>query len=874
MQTWIRANWRRLQFWLLLILATVSIGLFQSSRLPAETSLPPSQYASTITAPFNQPSFYPIGAAPPADRYRPVSEWLGRLILPTAEQYQQVTQQTGETDWAWLEVTLAPTAASEWIGKTVRLSWQPEPIVQAYVQKASRDVQLTPDVLASIQAGNIHPERLNGRKQVGPLQSLAGGHPFDDVTIALKGTVQSQPGTLLTAAEVSGTPPTQSANLRIQLPPIQEIGRYAALVKLIAAVPPSDPQNLPQQCPGDQPCPSDRMQVRHYNPATRQFDGPEEVIRIPQQPADWIGVFNMTTRDLVTSPAGEAGWYVYGAPDATGLFTVQAMQPRSLFQLKPQQTMLGVGKGQEYINFGNWRDTPQRKGTVQSVLADPAAKTPEEAQSTWKVGDRALVMHLFGGRGGTSPTHESSFFGTYAGHFAFGWGQVIQDPFTQEPRLQVDYFQVYGKNVEGILSGGNTWMNYMGNLQRGWMGTRPVSDVLIKLGILTQDYDFGGTKISFFNELLAELNLMGDRYRIGDGSGGATITPATSCVQDSNQALFMTIRRMQQRVMNDPTILAWLQANPDHPTTQNFQQLVSLGKDLAEQLMPMGVVRSDWKTNANILTGVQSDQAFISIDSLNWNNIRAMLLSWRTALPRQSHDELALLLQHYGGKLWFLRTSQIGGDDPGIAPIAPTLAMGEFTLPFTEIPIFSHLLNRIFGGMTIPNRLDWLQTFSILGLFSITAGAIGFSTRFLVWQPWIAPWYRQLWTILRCWFVPALSEEFIFRVLLLPYPKSWIPELTWWSWAAIALGIYVLFHIGLAKWQHQPNFRHPVFLILIALLGFSCILTYRFTGSLWTITFIHWVVVSVWLLLLGRTEKRKLHKAISSTSGILLQPDS
>ncbi|GAB4467489.1 MAG: hypothetical protein OHK0037_24300 [Elainellaceae cyanobacterium] len=184
-------------------------------------SLYPSQYASTVAAPFNQPDYYPI-AAQPAPSYRPLGDWVGRLILPSAEDYQQTTAATQETDWAWLEVHLAPAEYRAWVGQTVRLAWQPTPLAQAYVSKASRDVRFAPAVQKTLEKGVIHPIRLNGRDRVGPLQSLAGGHPYDDVTVVLRGTVtpEGQPGT--------------SPTLRVVREPVQETGRYVGLVKFKA----------------------------------------------------------------------------------------------------------------------------------------------------------------------------------------------------------------------------------------------------------------------------------------------------------------------------------------------------------------------------------------------------------------------------------------------------------------------------------------------------------------------------------------------------------------------------------------------------------------------------------------------------------------
>lgn len=837
---------RSLQFLLLLLLVVVAIVGFHpvSRSSPVPNPLPLSQYASTVKAPFNQPSYYPAVQALPSNLYRPTGNWVGRLILPSAAEYQQVAKDKQETDWAWLQVYVAPAEQKALIGKTVRLGWTQDAIVQNYVRLVSRDVRFTPAADRAFQAGIIAPIRLNGRNQVGPLQSLAGGHPFDDIEVVLKGPVGVEENTL-----------------RVSREPFMHTGRFVALVKYLEPVPPKDPQDLPQQCPGDPPCTSSLMRIQHYNPATGQFDGKQEVIQIPQQPPDNHGVFNMTTRDLAQSPAGTEGWYIYGAKNKAGIFTVQAMQPRSLLLPKPQQTVLGFKEGLKYINFDSWRDYVARQGTLQTVLVDAQAKSPEAAQAEWKVGDRVFVIHLYGGRGGTGPNHESYILGTYAGHFSFGLGEMVMDPFTNQPILNYAYLQVFGNSGDGTLSGGNTWSNYLGNLQRGFMGTRPISDVLIKLDTLTADYDFGDTQLSFYNELLMQLHLVGARYRIGDGTGNSTITSATSCVQDSAQALFMTLHRFREKIERNPELVQWMAQNPTHPTTVRFRKLVKLAEDLKQQVAPMGVVRWDWEHNAEILTGVGHEQQFISIDNFQMRNLLTGLISWRTAMPRQANDELAMLFLNNGATLWFLRPNIIGGKDPLLAPLEPTLLLGAWTIPGTQIPLLSYLVIRTFGGVTIPSGWNWLQTLGIFLGFAAIAFPLGASRGLFAWEPWQAAWYRQLGWLLRLWFIPALVQEYIFRVLLLPYPREWVPVWSWWSWALLSLGLFVGFQVLYARFVRRSRhslFSRPLVLTLYTLLGFACTIAYWLTASLWTITVIHWLAMSAWILLLGGM--RQLHQ--------------
>jgi predicted Abi (CAAX) family protease len=615
--------------------------------------------------------------------------------------------------------------------------------------------------------------------------------------------------------------------LQIETEPVLETGRFYALVKILGTAPNPDPATIPTDCPGSSPCPSDLFRVQHYNPKTQQFDGVQEMVRIPQQPRDQIGVFASTPRELEQSPAGSAGWYIYGAQDRAGRFTVQALKPRSLFQLQPQQTLRTQDAAFRYIYNQNWKETEQRKQTLQTTLIDLQPKSKQ-----WQIGDRALVMHLFGGRGGKNG--EPPSFGTVPGHFSYGAATVIRDPFTQELQWDIQYKQIYGTNVEGIIPGAHTWTNYMGNLKSGWMSTRPVNDVLVQLDLITEDYDFGGIKLSPFTELMRQLSIGAARYRLGDGTGAAMITPATSCVQDSNQALFLTIQRLRSIVESSPAMQQWWASHPQHPTIQRFERLIALGDELERQLTPLGLVRGDWKQNATFLVGTQKPD-WVSL-AKGKQNVLAAIASWRTILPRQTQDELSFLFLKYDAKLWFLRTNQIGGLNPDIVPIAPTGAFARWTLPGLDVPVVSVLFLRLMSALRIPNVWDWLVT---AGLFSVGIVIAGLQGVRKIQKPLNR---RVLLSGIRQLFFPALFEEVIFRVLLIPYPSPGVTGLMWSSWALFSLGLFVLYCSLTTKLFHR-RIKDRSFLIETMSLGLICSIAFFLTRSIATITVIHWLLL-------------------------------
>ena len=173
--------------------------------------------------------------------------------------------------------------------------------------------------------------------------------------------------------------------------------------------------------------------------------------------------------------------------------------------------------------------------------------------------------------------------------------------------------------------------------------------------------------------MLFRSEILAARYRSGDGSGVALVTPSTSCVQDSAQALWIAIRQLRQEGERIPM------------APLDRERLRHLGEALDRLLKPFGRVRPDWSRNAASAlasgTGVGSDAesgqgngkpAFVASQSL-----KDALLSWRSLLPRSAHDEFAAEFLRVGLPMLVLRTNQIPGADSRLAPVAPTTLLGQ-----------------------------------------------------------------------------------------------------------------------------------------------------------------------------------------------------
>jgi predicted Abi (CAAX) family protease len=596
--------------------------LKQEIRESAKTS----NYQVYRTNALIRPETYPLNLRPDPTRYLPLGDWLGRLILPTKEQ---------RFGGVFYEIHQAPLEHQDLVGQVVRLAWSDHPTTQKFVQAITQDIHFSADAdYASQFGGGIHPVRINHWLQVDPLESLAGSHPVDDLIVMVE-----QPQVVET---------DQGVMLRIDAQPMEVTGRYYGLVQFI------------------EPLADDQFRVRHFNRTTRRFDGPEEVVSLPPVlVAPAYGSAPSTTHNLHQSPCNETGWYIYGAQNAAGHFVVQSLGPRSLFRLQPDRVVFGPKAGYKYIRQESWADVVAQKGRVSSVLCTASDNGRPDAIAAaiahWQAGDQTLVLHTYGGIGGQQkePAAATPIF---FGHFAYGRADVVHDPLADELRFDIRYYQVYSHNTDGLVAGTLHWSRYQGDRQMGWLGTRPTCDILIKLDAFTADYGFNHQLRSPLRLMTTHLQAMTGRYRIGDGTGGTFVGPSNNCSQDSNQALFASLRQMGDTIQaQEATLRQWASQHPDQAA--RLQQLVALDTSLQRSLQPFGKPRADWERNEFNLGNSLEDRPL--------RNLLMGLGSWRTVLPRKASDVVVKNFLTYGASAWVLRTSQVGGEDPNIEPIAP-----------------------------------------------------------------------------------------------------------------------------------------------------------------------------------------------------------
>ncbi len=726
---------------LLLTLCTVPAALGAGPRGTPTHPLPESSEALASRSPWSRPESYPLSQRPRADLYRPSAEWIGRLVLPTPAEVAD--PRAPQTDWVWIVVEQAPAARQALIGQRWRLRWADRPQLRRLVATVTTAIHLTEAARQAEAEGNVVPTRLNGRR-VGPLQSLAGARPTNDLTVLLEGVSVGE------------------GELWIAQPPTQITGRWQGLVTVVG---PAGGEGL--------------FRVRH-------FKGEEETIRIPVLPPDRYGRRLIDPAGLARSPLHAQGWLIQGAPAADGVFTVQALLPYAQLRLTPERMVRGTRPALAFVGRENWSAPLSRRGSLHHTALVPTGKTTPG----WALGERALLMHLFGGIGG--PDGEPVKGWTVTGHFSFGEVRVVRDAFTGEPRLAIRYHQIYANNPNGIVAGSQDWSAYAGSLQRGWIGLRPFSDVLVPIS---------GAALE---ALALQTEIMAARYRSGDGAGVALVTPSTSCVQDSSQALWIAIRQLRQT--NGGEAMGGVDS----------ERLRELGVALDRLLKPFGQVRGDWAHNASQSLPVGTGSSSRSITPPGHDpfetsqHLRDALLSWRSILPRAAHDLYAAEFLRAGLPLLVLRTNQIPGADPRLAPLAPTALFGQ-------LPLVPTLLGRL-GDSLFP---FWGGAGLVWGLM-LGIGVVGIC---------LSRGWRQGARIM-----PAIGEEVVFRGLLLPSPLEGLAPLATVPWIGLSVGLFVVWRgvrIGRGSEGGWIRVVDRAGLTRLTLLGGGCALAYLLSGSLW-----------------------------------------
>ncbi len=549
--------------------------------------------------------------------YREISAWTGCLILPEKGQR--------ESDGSvWFQVYNSPEAGCR--GKIMRLRWDDSKPDNKWFTELTVDVDFAEEAAkkAEEKYKAILPRRLNGWRAVSPLESMAGAHMVDDVEVMLH------------------NPTVNGVSLVITAMPVQIAGDCYALVRFVG--PEQDGLRL----------------VEHFDTPARSFSSAKtEVVRVRKHifPADSTPV--VSTHLIEDSVHNANGWYIYGRR-IDGVFQVEALEPRELLRVKPVTVISGTDDVKRFISRQNFAALKPDLSRVYALNPAGTNLLPQQAASQWKVGDKGIVCHLFGWRRDLNQRKTFQEKGVLTtGHFSFGVAEVIHEPIAGEKRWDIDYKQVYAHNSNGIVSMGQKWHVYSGSLRLGRMFTIPVSDTIIKVPEL-DTYNFPGWTTLPLRGFLREVDVVMAMYRTGAGTGLSSVRPDVSCVQDSHLALYRSLRHFEENVATSGIVKAWMASQKAPPEdVSRFLRLQLLVKTLYKRVSFLGLTRRDWRRAYDDILGTRKPSAVEKI-------VNALLF------PLNANDELLHSANKFGAPMWTIMFCQIGGQIPGLVPMAPT----------------------------------------------------------------------------------------------------------------------------------------------------------------------------------------------------------
>jgi len=155
---------------------------------------------------------------------------------------------------------------------------------------------------------------------------------------------------------------------------------------------------------------------------------------------------------------------------------------------------------------------------------------------------------------------------------------------------------------------------------------------------------------------------------------------------------------------------------------------------------------------------------------------------------------------------------------------------------------------------TLPDTRGWLRCLWVFLAYIVIAFVLGLTTGALRLEAYGEAPYRLVRFAAIAFLVPCLSEELLFRAVLLPDPRQRSSVRYRAGRAAVAVALFVLWHPVnglLLKTEARQVFLDPGFLRLATLLGCCCTVAYLLTGSIWPCTFMHWITVVGWKAFLG-----------------------
>lgn len=552
--------------------------------------------------------------------YHSVSNWCGRLILPSKNKRRH-------DGGVYFEVLQTPPSYSYLKGKKVWLTRDGQTVTYYWFDIARSVVEFDDDTRESIARNNVHPERLNGLRGISSLESLAGSRPKDDVIVELSKV------RVVKDAECPKA-------LLISREPVQISGTEYALVQFIK------PINKK----------GDKYLVKHFNKKKSDFSGIEEKVKI--KIPDIIPNLDRpltSMKNIENNEFNNSGWYIYCTVDKKGNRTVQAIEPRDLLKVPTADTIIKKTKINYILKkklFSNFKKYGHEKYNLilnQNKLSE----------DVWQIGDRALLLHIFGWRDGEKE-YKLKEGQRVDGHFSLGDAEVFQDTITGDLRFNIIYRQVYCHNGEGVIAGAQKWHCYMGSLTRGFMFMVPVSDFIVKMPIFQKTLTNNSIN-NFINVLTFFLDKMTGKMRTGFGNGLSPVNPLTNCSQNTALAVYEAAYYIVKLKDYFPYLIDDIK---EAEAMETYKAIQKISKKIMKMYSFNGNIPNFWKKYIKSY----------KLEPLDYKKhlVRDSIKSYKSIFPILHYKNLLNLLIKYSEGAVLIKTNFIGGEIDEYDPVMPT----------------------------------------------------------------------------------------------------------------------------------------------------------------------------------------------------------
>ncbi len=576
--------------------------------------------------------------------FQPIAPWTGKLLPPSKDHRHA-------SGGILCHITHAPEPHRDMIGKIVWLVWRDNEKIEGWQEQIKIDMRFSSDINLAKSKGNLYPDQIDGLSNVSALEILASLSAHDQIEVIIEDPKinfdEKDFIELITCHE-----------------PIQILGRDYALITFI------NPINGQEN----------KWKVRHYNPASRLFDGLECVMSIPDPIVlDKCPMMITSMKNIHLSPLNKAGWYVFGE-HVQSAFVIKGLEPRSLTSLKPDKTVSAL-EVNAYYREGNWDEEINGKGSAFSI--DLIPQKPLE----WKEGESYLLLHLLAPFQGDKELIMLNYLRRYtihffaeltcflrAGHFSFGIAKIIKDLITGELRFDITYHQVLFAHMIPRFSGSQKWHKFMGSVQTGSMFLRPTSDVIIQLPEFNQVYD----NIHPLSSLRSQLEKITALSRRGQkGEGGLHFDLINTCTRESSQALFLLFQDLKTHGHL---------VKPD----KQFAKLYHVINKMVQNLL---------KSESSLPLRWTTDETGKLSCPVSDSGIKKWIYAYQTrklSFPKELQDKLVEVCIEEGVPFRILKSNMIGGYIEGVEPRKPNATVTDVLYSISKdlFGQMKHLFNK------------------------------------------------------------------------------------------------------------------------------------------------------------------------------------